>query len=516
MLGAFSVSFQYFSEIVDTYFRNKISLNMQKYIHKKSERLSILYYEIPQLKDLIERAQDAFCYGPAVGASMSIIVLISSIVSLISSTVLLMSFHYLLAIIIIFISVPYLLKLYLNTKRVELEIQLSPKRLEATEYTNYITKYEYIKETYFWNLSKLFINKWLSVMNKINEEEVDLNRKILLYEFLLDSVNYTGYVMSILLSVVFIIQGKIEIGQFGAIVYLLGEVNVKVEMFFRLISDLHEELLNVNKGFEYLDLLEEIRLSSITPSINKYITSTNKTFVYPMTKNTTVENLNINLYKNEIIALVGLNGAGKTTITKLLLGIITPTSGSIKYDDIDISEINYSTLYKNVSAVFQDFGKYFLNIRDNICLSDIERRNDLKLITEVSEKIGCLKWIHDLPKGYDTLLGKSYGGQDLSGGQWQQLALARAYYKSSQLIVLDEPTSALDPFNEELLYKNFVELCKGKIGIIVTHRIGAASLADKILLIEDGCVKESGNHDELMKMKGKYYNMFTIQSNMYK
>lgn len=516
VVGGISVSFRYFSEVVDTYFRNQLSLNMQKYIHEKSTRIPVVFYEIPMLKDMIERAQDAFCYGPAVGAAMSITLLISSGISFLSAGILLICFHPLLAFILIIVCIPYLIKIYINKKRVELELKLSPRRREATEYASYFSKYEYVKETKLWDIGSFFLNKWCSIMDQINEEEASVNRRVIVYDFIIEAINRIGYIISIFFSAFFLIQGKIGIGEFGAIIYLLGEVDEKAESFFLVITGLHEELLNVSKGFEYLDLPEDYRDGKRTLPIIDYVESSNVSFVYPLTEQYVLKDINLNIEKNQIVAFVGLNGSGKSTLVKLLLGMLPPTHGKVNYNGTDISTIPYSNLYENVTALFQDFGHYYLNVSENVFLSDISKKDDKKRIKNACINAGCLQWINDLNNGFDTLLGKTYGGQELSGGQWQQLAIARAYFKTSSFVVLDEPTSALDSYNEEILYKNFKALCTDKIGIIVTHRIGAASLADKILVIEDGSIIEAGNHDELILKKGRYWEMYHKQSDLYR
>lgn len=516
IVGALSSSFYFFSEIVDTYFRNKLSLNMQANIHDKSERVPTLFYEMPQLKDLIERAQQAFCYGPAVGVATSVTSMFSSAISVALAAILLFNFNSILAVVILFVAIPYIIRTYVSNRRVELAVQLSPKRREASEYTKYFTKYEYIKETKLWHISHFFMDKWEKLMIRINLEEVYANKKILSIEFILETINRVGYVGAILLSGVLLIQNKIGVGEFGAVIYLLGNIQERIEHFFGVIQVTYEAILNVDKGFEYLDLLEDNRNSNSVPIFDSNIKTEDATFIYPLTEKPAVDQLNVDIQQGEIIALVGVNGAGKTTITKLLLGLLNTTSGSVYFDSKDISNINYKSLYHNVSAVFQDFNHFYLSVRDNIAIGDTQNNYNSELLDVVSIQAGCSRWISDLPDGYNTMLGKEYGGLELSGGQWQQLSIARACFKPSKFIVLDEPTSALDPFNEEKLYNNFKALCKGKIGIIVTHRIGAASLADKILMIEDGKVVEEGKHEFLISKQGKYYDLFNRQSYMYK
>jgi ABC-type multidrug transport system fused ATPase/permease subunit len=281
------------------------------------------------------------------------------------------------------------------------------------------------------------------------------------------------------------------------------------------LSEVHGNIGIVAKGFEYLDLIEENRTVNPGSLKVKGIECKNISFTYPLSNHKAVDNITISLKNGEITAIVGHNGSGKTTLIKLLLGLFEPDVGKIIYNDADISSVIPSALYKDVSAVFQDFNHYYLTIRENIGISDTMHINNTEKIIEACTKAGDFDFIASLPNGIDTPLGKEYGGSELSGGQWQQLALSRGYFKGGSFIVLDEPASSLDPFKESQIYENFKRLCYDKIGIIITHRLGAATLADKILLMENGQIIEQGSHSELCAIKGNYWNMFKAQAGLY-
>ncbi len=516
LVGGLSVSFYYFSEIVDTFFRNEISLKFQDGIHQKSQKVPVAFYEVPQLNDIINRAQNAFCYGPAVGAALNITHILSVIASLIASVGILSSFHYSLAILLVGVSLPYIIKLLINRIKFDFTVRSSPKRREAEIYSRYFTKYEYIKETQILDAKTFFIDKWLKVMNFVRRDEIKTNLKTVGIETVIEIFESAGYVFSIFLTVYLINKKIIGIGEFGAIVILLGQMKDNITRFFGDIAEMHELLCVVEKGFEYLDLKEEDRPIHISPEIKEDIVCENVSYAYPLNQEKVIDGVDICIKQGEVIALVGSNGAGKSTLAKILLGLLTPDEGRIKYDGTDIKNLAYQSVYKNASAVFQDFVHYYLSIQENIGLGDISKLENTDLILDAAKKSGAISFVNSLPEGINTVLGKEYGGMELSGGQWQQLALARGYFRDSSFVVLDEPSSALDPVKEAEMYENFRRLCNGKTGIIITHRLGAASLADRIFLIEKGCIVEEGNHSELCNKKGKYWRMFEAQASMYR
>jgi len=230
-----------------------------------------------------------------------------------------------------------------------------------------------------------------------------------------------------------------------------------------------------------------------------------------------VQGLTLSIQPGEHIALVGENGAGKTTLVKLLCRLYDPTEGRITLDGIDLREITLADLRADVSVIFQDFAKYHMTARDNIWLGNIRQPLETLLIREAAELAGADEVISQLPQGYNTMLGKWFeGGEELSMGEWQKLALARAFLRQSQIMVMDEPTSAMDARAEFEFFQRFHNLAKDRMAILISHRLSTVKMADRIYVLDQGRIVESGTHDELINRHGQYAELFETQARNYR
>ena len=237
----------------------------------------------------------------------------------------------------------------------------------------------------------------------------------------------------------------------------------------------------------------------------------------PATNRKVLQNINMTFSTGETIVLVGLNGAGKTTLLKLLTRLYDPTEGVILLDGYDIREYDVKDLYSMYGMIFQDFGKYAFSVKENIGFGDLNRKDDTTLIHDAAEKSNADEFIRKLPEGYDTPLMRVFEqtGLELSVGQWQKIAVARAFLRDSDFVILDEPTASLDPMAEQEIFSQFDRLRYGKGTIFVSHRLSSATIASKIIVLEGGKIVETGNHETLMKLGGKYAELFTTQAKHY-
>ena len=226
-----------------------------------------------------------------------------------------------------------------------------------------------------------------------------------------------------------------------------------------------------------------------------------------------LDNISFNIEEGKITCILGINGVGKSTILKSIAGLIKPDKGEILIDGKDIKEIEPEILYQGVSAVFQKYQCYKMTVAENVQLSDVQKMESVK---EVLEKADFPLDNGKFTDRTETMLGKDFGGIDLSGGQWQRLAIARGLYRAHNMIVLDEPTAAIDPLEEANIYYKFAEISKDKTAFIVTHRLGSAKIADRIIVMDAGHIVEMGTHNELMDRNGKYYELYQAQAKWYR
>ncbi|MGI9615895.1 MAG: ABC transporter ATP-binding protein [Acidimicrobiales bacterium] len=239
----------------------------------------------------------------------------------------------------------------------------------------------------------------------------------------------------------------------------------------------------------------------------------NVSFRYPGTERLVLDDVSIELERGEIVALVGVSGSGKTTLAHLLAGLYRPTSGRITWDDTDIASIPRSAYWRSLAVVYQDYVEYELTARENIAISDYHRLDDHEAVVAAARRANIDEAIERLPARYDTMLSRSYDeGATLSEGEWQRLAVARAFFREAPLLILDEPASALDPIAEQQLYERLVELCVDRSGLLISHRFSTVRMADRIYVLQNGRVVEHGRHQELLALDGAYANLFRVQA----
>ena len=309
----------------------------------------------------------------------------------------------------------------------------------------------------------------------------------------------------------------------GDLTFLSGSFNrlrSKLQGFFTRFTAITESALYLQDYFEFLDLkyseeLEQEKLS-LPKKIKKGFEFRNVGFKYPKSEAWVVRNINFELKAGEKLAFVGENGAGKTTLIKLLLRFYEPTEGEILLDGIPVTQYNQTQYQQYFGVIFQDFVKFELTLRENIAMGEIEEIQNQERIDSAAEKSLANEVISDLPGGYDQQLGKRFKqGKDLSGGQWQKIAIARAYMKDAEVLILDEPTSALDARAETEAFDRFIKLTEGKTAVIISHRFSTVRIADRIMVLKNGAVLEIGTHRELMENDKLYAELFNLQAQGY-
>ncbi len=319
-----------------------------------------------------------------------------------------------------------------------------------------------------------------------------------------------------------VIYGDRQIGDYSLYSGALTSITTYIAGLLTSTVTIYEGTLFIDNMIEFMKekinivpSIEEPR----TPSRNTahIIEFKNVSFRYPGSDRYVLKNVNLTFEPSQSVVLVGLNGAGKSTLIKLLTRLYDPTDGVIYLDGHDLREYNVEQLYDIFGIIFQNFGRYADTVNENIRYGDVDRDSSDADVVTAASRTGADAFIEALPDGYDTPLTRMFeeNGVELSGGQWQKLSVARAFFKHSEILILDEPTASLDPLAEQEVFNQFAKLSKDKIAIFVSHKLSSAVDAGKIVVIDDGAVAEVGNHEQLMLLRGKYYELFSTQARRY-
>lgn len=319
-----------------------------------------------------------------------------------------------------------------------------------------------------------------------------------------------------------VLQGTLSIGQFTLVFQQSFTLAQSAETVLSHYSSIAARNKYLDKYFDFLSTKKAIN-SSLHPVVipdnpmPPVIEFKNVSFRYPKTERYILKDFNLTIQSGEKVALVGENGAGKTTLIKLLLRFYDVTEGEVLINGVNIKEVSLSEWHKYIGALFQDFIKYQFTFKENVYFGDLTKHQEEKFLKDAIEKSGADKYVDTLPDKYDQVVGKMFeGGIDLSGGQWQKLALARAFFRNAPILILDEPTSAIDAKAEYEIFQRVQTLQKDKTVIIISHRFSTVRNADRILVLDEGKIIEEGEHEHLMKKKGVYAELFDIQAQGYK
>ncbi len=419
----------------------------------------------------------------------------------------------LLALSILLVFIPVVLSQFIRAKVFAgLEETLAQPRRQYEYFGKTISDREFFKETRLTGSYAFFKKLFSGALDAFSRKSSAAERKTALWELAMKILTLGGYVGILFLLIDALLKNEITVGAFAAVFAEIGMMfGIMEEVVVRHIGSLTKGLGAINNFLDCLDTPERAGEAVDLPK-NPEIVLKNVRFRYPEAEKEAVCGVDLTLKSGETLAIVGENGAGKTTLVRLLTGLYLPTEGTATIAGHDMANIDMPSLFSRSSAVFQKYMRYRMTLRDNVRISDSNAEND---ISPSLEKADLHLPSESFPDGKNTMLSREFDGVDLSGGQWQRVAIARGFYRAHGLIVLDEPTAAIDPLEETRVYRKFAELAKESTAVIVTHRMGSARIADRILVMKDGVIEEEGSHDALMKKGGHYAQMVEAQSGWY-
>ena len=514
----FYVGLNIINELISTlysFYNEKFNLEFSQYVNmlmlEKSAKLELKDYENSETYNIINRAQSQ--NGTSILTFITgTIEIFKQIISVITISIILVRFCWWMLPLIFGISiVRSMVTVY--TDREWYKLRVSRTNDERTNrYINYLLLTGIaFKEILLYGLSNYFFMKYKNISDKIKNQDKEMQKKIAIYDILFDIGSWVsmgglfGYVMYLGVT------GRLLIGDITAYIECIENIKSGSNEIFDNIGNMLEQSMYIGFIFEFLEISEfkgneefdigEIYKIEIKDLSFKY----NTTYV--------LKNINMTLNKGDSIALVGENGSGKSTLIKLIMGFYREYEGTIKINDIDIKKINKTGYYQKIGCVFQDYTKFEDSIRNNIRFGNIKTDNTKSIenmleITHMKERV-------DEIGGLDTIVGKWFGKEDLSIGEWQRISICRAAFKQANLYILDEPDASLDIFRQEELIETYKNTFKSAIRIFITHKVNyAKEMGEKIYVLEKGEILESGSHTKLLNDKGKYYEMFNACQRM--
>ena len=452
----------------------------------------------------------------------SVFAVVSTVISLVSYVAILSAELPIAALCIFIVSIPSaVVNFVYRRKHFSYMRSRSKERRQMNYYSDVLVNKDMAKEVRMFNLGDTFIGKYKTVFDTYYR---GLRKLVVRESVWAVSVTILSSVVNCffyLLIAYRVFNGQYMIGDYSFYTGALVSIANHVSTLITTSATIYEGTLFIDNLISFMKSKPCIKATVFPPTPIKRGAHTiefeNVSFSYPGTEKKVLRNVSFKVKEGETVVLVGVNGAGKTTLIKLLTRLYDPTEGRIKIDDIDIKEYTPQKLYEIFGIIFQDFGKYACSVSENIMFGEISKPRDDRKIMDAAVAADADEFIEKLPQGYETALMRYFekSGIELSGGQWQKLCVARAFYSESDILILDEPTASLDAIAEQEIFYQFDKLRHDKTTIFVSHRLSSATSADKIIVLEHGEILEEGNHKDLMALGGRYYELFTTQAKHY-
>jgi ATP-binding cassette, subfamily B, bacterial len=500
-------------------FANRVSVRLMRH----ASRLDLASFEDPVFYDKLERARRQA--SGRLGLLAALLTLAQDGISLISLSGLLILFSPLLMLLLVAAVIPaFLGETHFTALAYVVLYRRTPQR-RLLDYQRLIgASAESAKEVKIFGLGEYLADRYHRLSDEIYAENKALAIRRAALGSLLNFVSTGGYYGAYAVVLLKTLAGAISIGTFTLLTGAFSRSRTYIERILSGFNDISEQALFLKDLFEFFEMEPAILSGSeggaALPAprpIRSGFEFRNVAFAYPGSDRTVVRNINFRLEPEEKLALIGENGAGKTTLVKLLARLYDPTEGRILLDGIDLREYDVDDLRREIGVIFQDYLRYDMLARENIGFGRLESLLDQERIETAARKSLAKNVIDRLPNRYDQMVGRRFeGGVDLSGGEWQKFALARAYMRDAQLLILDEPTATLDARAEYEVFQRFADLTRGRMAALISHRFSTVRMADRILVLAGGAIEEQGTHHQLIALGGRYAELFELQAAGYR
>lgn len=508
------------SELVNAAQTQRVTDYMQNMLLEKSTAADLEYYENPDYYDTLKRAQQEAPYRPS--QLLNHLVQLGQGCILLAGVVgLLISLHWVLAFLLLGGAIPaFLIRVKFARVLFRWRRRRTALERESVYLSSMLTTDTYAKEVRLFGLGNWLRNRYRKLRLLIYRETLNILMRRSLFNFFAQMLS-TGLKIGVFGFIAYnTLKGRLQIGDLVLYQQALQRAEVSLSNVLKSLSGLYEDNLFLTNLYEFLDLSPKISdpispLPFPSPMVEG-IEFRNVDFQYSNTTRKALHDINIKIPAGQTVALVGENGSGKTTLIKLLCRLYDPTTGEILIDRTNLKNMSIQRLRQRISVIFQDYVKYPFTARENIWFGNINLNLDDPKIIEAAKQAQAESVIQSLPNGYESNLGKIFDqGEELSIGQWQKIALARAFVRDADIVVLDEPTAAMDPKAEAEVFQKFKDLISGQTAILISHRMSTVKMADYIFVMDRGTVVEFGTHDELMRLSGTYAKLFNAQAKNY-
>jgi ATP-binding cassette subfamily B protein len=509
---------------ISNFIRKKQSLKFEDHmydlLHSKASRLDLINFENPEYYDCLSRATSEATWRPN-SIVNNIVSILRSLLSILLMAGLIFSFNRLLALLLIIANIPGIwLKLHYAEVLYNFHRRQTPEARKTAYYNWLLTGDRPSRELRLFGLGNYFRELFRKSFLKQKEEELSILGKRTGIELVSDLFKAGAFLGTVLFIASKTIEGNISLGQMAMFLIAFRQLMVYIKDLLGSMAGLYEEGLFIGDTFEFLNLREEITAKepvSFPSKLRESIVAEHLSFTYPGNTAKSIDDIDFEITQGQIIAIVGPNGAGKSTLARLICRLYDPDAGSIRYDNTDIRHFEPERYREQFSVVFQDFMLYNLSAGENIRLGNVNQAYSPEKISRSAKDAGVDDLIMKLPKDYDTAIGNLFPeSRELSWGEWQKIAMARAFFRDAPVLILDEPSSSLDPDTEFEIFNRFREIVKGRTSILISHRFTNVILADRIFVLNEGKIAEAGSHAELMEKKGMYWSMYVKQSSRFR